>query len=191
MCGLPQGGWELSEGESVHCEAAANDSPRQLHRDEGEQLPEEEGGRRRRRPHQGRLLRRQAGGGQARHEAQVRKISIQIVFVNFGCYVFSCFDSLDVRAANTVFLFVCLFVHMPVEAMQLVFMGSLATKDSGTHPVVTALLWAFGFWHYITFLNGSKLLIVCLFLGHCNALQAVEEKSMLSCWSVSQSWGSN
>ena len=75
MRGLPQGGWELEEGEQIHSEAAADDSARQLHRDEGEQLPQEEGGGRRRRSHQGRLLRRQTSRGQARHEAQVRKVS--------------------------------------------------------------------------------------------------------------------
>ena len=87
MWGLPQGGWKLSEGEPIHSEAAADDSAGQLHRDEGEQLLEEEGGGRGRRPHQGRLLRRQAGGGQARHEAQVRKISMIYCERKFSFYL--------------------------------------------------------------------------------------------------------
>ena len=72
---LPQGSREFSEGEPVHSEAPPDHPAGQLHRDQGEQLPEEEGGRRRRRAHQGGLLWRQASGGQAWHEAQVREIS--------------------------------------------------------------------------------------------------------------------
>ena len=57
-------------------------------------------------------------------------------------------------------LFVSLFVHLPVEAMQLVFMGSLATKDSGTHPVATALLWFMAFYGF----SQRQQTLVCLFV---------------------------
>ena len=87
---LPQGSWELSQGEPVHSKAAPDHSAGQLHRDQGEQLPEEEGGRRRRRAHQGGLLWRQASGGQAWHEAQVREISpVHTVSPSILSYLYS------------------------------------------------------------------------------------------------------
>ena len=116
---LPQGSWELSKGEPFHSEAAPDHPAGQLHRDQGEQLPEEEGGRRRRRAHQGGLLWRQASGGQAWHEAQVREISpVHTVSPSILSYLYS-----NSIATNNAYLIVLLEIsHNPRK----LFVGVLA-----------------------------------------------------------------